>query len=56
MMKICKSLTLVASAATLLGFGGCLSAFWDGFWRTGWPSDNRWLNLGIDVANEVLFG
>lgn len=35
---------------------GCLQDFWQGFWSTGWPTDNRWLNLGLDVANEIIFG
>lgn len=39
-------------------FQGCLNwgGFWDGFWNTGWPTDNRWLNIGIDVLKEELFG
>lgn len=35
---------------------GCLGDFWAGFWTTGWPTDNRWLNIAIDVLNEELFG
>lgn len=37
---------------------GCLNlnSFWDGFFNSGWPSDNRWLNIGIDVLKEELFG
>jgi hypothetical protein len=47
--------------AVLLGGGmllqsGCLQDFWQGFWNTGWPADNRWLNIAIDVLNEELFG
>lgn len=39
-------------------FQGCLfgGGFWDAMWNTGWPSNNRWLNIGIDVLNEELFG
>ena len=35
---------------------GCLGDFWKGFFNEGWPSDNRWLNLTIDILNEELFG
>ena len=49
-----------ALAATLLTgatmLNGCLGGFWDGFWNSGWPTDNRWLNIGIDVVKEELFG
>lgn len=38
------------------GGGGGLNGFWQGFWNTGWPTDNRWLNIGIDVLKEELFG
>lgn len=53
-----KWLTL---SALLFGGGtlfqsGCLGQFWDGFWNTGWPTDNPWINIGIDVLNEELFG
>ena len=57
-MKASKWLTLstmLASGAMLLQ-NGCLSAFWQGCWKTGWPTDSRWLNLAVDVANEVVFG
>lgn len=57
-MKTSKWLTfgaMLASGAMLLQ-NGCLSAFWQGFWKTGWPTDSRWLNLAVDVANEVVFG
>lgn len=46
-------------AMTLSGaalFNGCLGSVWDGFWNSGWPTDNRWLNIGIDVLKEELFG
>jgi hypothetical protein len=53
-----KWMTLVAAT---LGGGtlfqsGCLNDFFGGFFNTGWPTDNRWLNLAIDVLNEELFG
>jgi len=46
---------LVCAGGALLQ-NGCLQSFWQGFWTTGWPTDNRWLNLGLDVVNEVVFG
>lgn len=45
---------LALSGATI--FQGCLGSFWDGFFNSGWPTDNRWLNIGIDVVKEELFG
>ncbi|MBP7747544.1 MAG: hypothetical protein KA383_15620 [Phycisphaerae bacterium] len=42
---------LLAGGSTL--FAGCLSAFWQGFFNTGWPSDNVWLNLALDVVKEA---
>jgi len=35
---------------------GCLTAFVQGFFNTGWPGDDRRLNIIIDVLNEELFG
>lgn len=54
MFKNGKRLTfvLLLGGATLLQ--GCLGAFWQGFWNTGWPENQRWINLGIDVVNEAL--
>jgi hypothetical protein len=49
---------MLLGAGTLLQFGGCLNIedFWQGFWNTGWPTNNTWLNIAIDVLNEELFG
>ncbi len=49
---------ILLGGGTLFQFGGCLNLedFWQGFWNTGWPTDNRWLNIAIDVLNEELFG
>jgi|YNPBryantNP2012_1023418.scaffolds.fasta_scaffold53239_2 hypothetical protein len=47
------TLALLAGSATL--FNGCLGAFWDGLWNTGWPTQSRWLNLAIDILNEEIF-
>ena len=54
MTRTRKRLTLWAlSAAGTLLAPGCLSAFWQGFWNTGWPTDNVWLNLAIDAVKEA---
>jgi len=45
---------LLAGGAMLLT--GCLGSFWQGLWNTGWPADNQWMNIAIDVANEAIFG
>jgi len=42
-------------AGTTLAASGCLNSFWQGLWGAGWPN-NPWLNIGLDVANEVVFG
>lgn len=56
-----KKSKLFALAALVLGGStvfqsGCLSGFWGGLVGRGWPTENRWLNLGIDILNEELFG
>ena len=57
MTKKSKWLTLsVALFGGATVFQGCLGEFWAGFWNSGWPTDNRWLNIAIDVLNEELFG
>jgi len=60
-MKKAKLYTLVAlvlGGGTLFasGCGGGLNGFWQGMFNTGWPNNNRWLNLTIDILNEELFG
>lgn len=45
---------LLFGGATVLN--GCLNSFWQGFFNKGWPSNNRYLNIGLDVLNEELFG
>ena len=50
-----KAGALLVSGAVLFQ-NGCLSAFWDGFCNTGWPTDNLWMNLLVDVLNEELAG
>lgn len=53
--KFFKLAALVLGGATVFQ-SGCLGDFWAGMWNTGWPSDNRVLNIAIDVLNEELFG
>jgi len=48
------ALGLLLAGGTLFA-NGCLAAFWQGMWSKGWPG-NRWLNLLIDVANEMILG
>ena len=57
MSRRSKWLTMTAmlfGGATLFG-NGCLGNFWKGFWNEGWPSNNRWLNLALDILNEDFF-
>lgn len=44
----------LALGGTLLSGFGCLQPVWDGF-INGFPTNNRWLNIGIDVLKEELF-
>jgi hypothetical protein len=36
--------------------GGFFGGFVDGIFGRGFPTNNLWLNIGIDVLNEELFG
>lgn len=56
--KLIKIAGAMAGGAFLLHSGsiGCLGDFWAGFFNTGWPTNNRWLNVALDVLNEELFG
>ncbi|MFH1745614.1 MAG: hypothetical protein ABIG44_01085 [Planctomycetota bacterium] len=56
-MKKSKWLTfsMMLASGAMLFQSGCLGSFWQGVTR-GWPSDNPWINLAVDVANEVVFG
>lgn len=56
MTKKFKWLTLSLLATGTLFASGCLGAFWQGLWNTGFPANNRWINLGLDILNEDLFG
>ncbi len=52
--KLFALAALVCGGATV--FQGCLGGFWQGIFGRGWPTENLWLNIGIDVLNEELFG
>jgi hypothetical protein len=49
-----KLSAILVAGGVLLG-DGCLASFWEGFWQSGWPTDNRWLNLAIDIIKEDIF-
>ncbi len=53
-----KKAKLVALSAMLLGgatlFEGCVSAFWQGLWKTGFPANNQWIDLTLDILREDL--
>lgn len=34
---------------------GCLNGFWQGLFNTGWPTNNRFINIGLDVLREEIF-
>jgi hypothetical protein len=53
MIKRAKWLLAVLAAGGLTLAGGCLGAFWQGLWNTGWPSNNPWLNLAVDAVKEA---
>ncbi len=38
------------------GDGGFFGGFVEGIFGRGFPTNNLWLNIGIDVLNEELFG
>lgn len=48
-------LSAMLVAGSVLFTDGCLAAFWEGFWGVGWPTDNPWLNLAIDIIKEDIF-
>ncbi len=47
--------TMAFGGATLFQ-NGCLGDVWQGFLNDGWPTNNRWINIAVDVLNEELFG
>lgn len=51
------ALSALAMGGTLFHSGGfgCLQPVWDGF-LNGFPTNNRWLNIGFDVLKEELLG
>jgi predicted component of type VI protein secretion system len=54
-----KKAKLLALSATLLGgatlLEGCVGAFWEGLWKTGFPANNQWIDLTLDIIREDLF-
>lgn len=52
MTRRSRWLALWVSTGGVLLVNGCLGAFWHGLIR-GWPPDNRWLNLAVDVLKEA---
>lgn len=35
---------------------GCLSAFWQGLWRTGFSfGQGKWVDITLDILREDLF-
>ena len=46
---------LMFGGATLFQ-NGCLGGFWQGFFNTGFPTNNRVVNVVLDVLQEELFG
>ncbi len=44
---------LAFSGATLLQLG-CLGPFLDGMFRSGFPKNNLFLNLAIDIVQEAV--
>ena len=50
-----KLVAMTLSGAALLQ-GGCLADFWEGFANTGWPTNNFWINVALDILQEDLFG
>ena len=53
-MKTRRWMMLLTLASATLFVNGCHTSFWQGLWNTGWPTSNRWVNLGLDVVNEVV--
>lgn len=49
------ALTSIVASGGMLFQGGCLQGFWQGFFNTGWPNNNRWLNIAIDIIKEDIF-
>lgn len=56
--KLLALLTLASAGGTLfhscIGIGG--GGFWEGMFGRGYPTNNLWMNIGIDILNEELFG
>jgi hypothetical protein len=51
---------LIALSASLLAgatlFQGCVQAFWQGLWKTGFSwGGPKWIDLALDIVREDLF-
>lgn len=57
MNKKTKWITLasVIASGSMLFQSGCLSGFWNGLFNAGWPTNNRIINIAIDILKEDLF-
>lgn len=47
-------LTLLAVSGAALLQLGCLGPFFDGMFRSGFPKNNLFLNLAIDIVQEAV--
>lgn len=56
MKKFASLAALMAGGVAFQLWGGCGNGFWQGFFNTGWPTNNRVWNIAIDVLKEELFG
>lgn len=54
MLKAKKWMTPALIASSGIAFNGCLGAFWDGLWNTGWPREPRWLNIASDIIKVII--
>lgn len=54
-----KNKLFALSAMLLTGatvFQGCLGAFWQGMWKTGFSfGQDKWVDVTLDILREDLF-
>jgi hypothetical protein len=55
-MKKFATLAALMAGGVALQLTSCGGGFWQGFFNTGWPTNNRVVNIAIDVLKEELFG
>ena len=52
--KLAALSVMVLGGATL--FEGCLNAFWQGLWKTGFSFGGpKWIDVALDILREDLF-